>query len=84
MDPGRIPKDLLYGELAEGSCPVGHPCLHYKDICNRNIKLSDIDVNKWESCAGDRAKWRSSVRESVIRVEKRKLAEQVHQWRQKQ
>ena len=53
---GCIPKDLLYGELAEGSRPVGRPRLRYKDICKRDIKLSDIDVNKWESYAGDRAK----------------------------
>ena len=49
MDPGHIPKDLLYGELAEGSRLVGRPRLQYKDICQRNMKLSDVDVNKLES-----------------------------------
>ena len=47
MNPGHTPKDLLYGELAEGSRPVGRPRLHYKDICKRDMKLSGIDVNMW-------------------------------------
>ena len=53
-NPGCIPKDLLYGELAEGSRPVARPRLPYKDICKRDMKLSGIDVNKWESYADDR------------------------------
>ena len=45
MDPGLIPKDQLYGELAEGSRPVGRPRLRYKDICiKRGMKLSGIDA----------------------------------------
>ena len=76
MDPGRIPKDLLYGELAEGSRPVGRPRLRYKDICKRDMKLSGIDVGKWESYADDSNKWRTTVREGVNRAEERRLAEQ--------
>ena len=76
MDPGRIPKDLLYGELAEGSRPVGRPRLRYKDICKRDMKLSGIDVSKWESYADDSTKWRTTVREGVNRAEERRRAEQ--------
>ncbi|XP_063590235.1 uncharacterized protein LOC134767117 [Penaeus indicus] len=38
MDAGRIQKDLLYGELAEGIRPNGRPRLRYKDVCKRDMK----------------------------------------------
>ena len=69
----------MYGELAEGSRPVGRPRLRYKDIRKRDMKLSGIDVNKWESYADDRAKWRTTVRDDesgVMRAEERRRAEQ--------
>ena len=67
---------ILYGQLAEGSRLVGHPRLCYKDISRRDMKLSSIDVNKWESYADDHAKWRTTVQESVMRAEGRRRAEQ--------
>ena len=33
MDPGRIPKDLLYGELVDSSRTVGRLPLGFKDMC---------------------------------------------------
>ena len=83
MDPCHTPKDLMYRELAEGSRPVGHPRLHYKIICKRDMKLSDIDVHKWENYARDSAKWRSTVREGVMRVEERRRAEHVDKRRRR-
>ena len=68
----RIPKDLLYGEQAKCSLPVGRFRLRYKDICERYKKLSDIDVNKWQGYAGDRANWRTAVREDLMRAEERR------------
>ena len=62
MDPGRIPKDLLYGELAEGARPTGRPHLRYKDVCERDLKQCSIVVANWESLAKDRASWRSTVK----------------------
>ncbi|GAA6072582.1 NLR family CARD domain-containing protein 3-like [Tachysurus ichikawai] len=38
MDPGRIPKDLLYDELAEGARLTGRPRLRYKDVCKKDMK----------------------------------------------
>ena len=34
MEDGRIPKDILYGELAVGKRPRGRLHLRYKDVCN--------------------------------------------------
>ncbi|XP_071479893.1 uncharacterized protein, partial [Diadema antillarum] len=33
MEPGRIPKDMLYGELSEGFRPMRRPHLRFKDVC---------------------------------------------------
>ena len=33
MEDGRIPKDLLYGELATGKKPTERPQLCFKDVC---------------------------------------------------
>ena len=32
----RIPKDILYGELATGTRPIGRPILCFKDVCKRD------------------------------------------------
>ena len=36
-EDGRLPKDVLYGELTSGSRPVGRPMLRYKDVCKRDM-----------------------------------------------
>ena len=70
MEPGRIPKDLLYGELAEGARPAGRPRLRFRDVCKRDLKLCSIDVTSWETLAEDRQSWRSTVREGVRSAER--------------
>ena len=69
MDDGRIPKDMLYGELSEGSRPTGRPHLRFKDVCKRDMKAASIDSNTWERCADDRQLWRTTVSEGVKRAE---------------
>ncbi|RXN04373.1 putative transposon-derived [Labeo rohita] len=32
MGPGRIPRDLLYGELAKGSCQERHEIVQYRHM----------------------------------------------------
>ena len=61
MPGGRIPKDLLYGELATGSRRTGRPQLRYRDVVKRDMKAVDIDTETWENLAADRSQWRGAV-----------------------
>ena len=71
MSPGRIPKDLLYGELAAGKRKTGRPCLRFKDVCQMDMAEAKISIEDWERQADDRSAWRAAVREGV------KLAEEL-------
>ena len=65
MDEGHIPKDLLYGELATSSCPVGCPVLHFKDVCKSNMKLTDINAGSWEVLAAHHDGWCHAIHNGV-------------------
>jgi hypothetical protein len=65
MGAGRIPKDLLYGELVEGRRKTGRPKLRLKDICMRDLKRCRIDPSSWETQAADRQGWRLAVGQAV-------------------
>ena len=64
-EDGRIPKYILYGELALGRRTTGHPHLRYKDVCVRDMKAVDIDTMSWEGLAADRTKWRSAIKQHL-------------------
>jgi hypothetical protein len=55
MNDSRIPKDLLFGELSQGTQPTGRPQLRYKDVCKRDLKNLGKDLKIWEVLAS----WRS-------------------------
>ena len=58
MEDGRIPKDLLYGKLAQGKRPTARPQLQYKDVCKRDLKAMDVDLTTWEAVVSDWTAWR--------------------------
>ena len=62
MQDGRIPKDLLFGELQEGKRRVGCPQLRFKDVVKRDLKYTGIDHTTWEKEAEDRDNWKSLVK----------------------
>ena len=65
MDDGRIPKDILYGELAEGKRGAGRPQLRFRDVCKRDMKALSMDTLCWEDLAVDRSKWRNNLLRSL-------------------
>jgi hypothetical protein len=54
MEDGRIPKDLIYGELKMGKRPQDRPLLQYSDVCKRDMQDTNIDLVTWEQEAIDR------------------------------
>ena len=65
MDDGRIPKYIIYGELALGRGKTGHPNRLYKGVCVRDMKAVDIDTMSWEGLAADRTKGRSALKQHI-------------------
>ena len=73
MEDGRIPIDILYGELALGRRTTGRPHLRYKDVCVRDMKAIDIDTISWEGLAADRTKWWRSALKQHLKTGDEKL-----------
>ena len=82
MQDGRIPKDILFGELATGSRPAKRPVLRYKDVCKRDMKTGNINTADWEATAADRSSWRLAVKAS-IQTSELKSEEQWEEKRQR-
>ena len=85
MANGRIPKDMLYGELVTGTRTVGRPYLRYRDTCKRDMKVAGIDTTTWEAAADDRGHWRAVVKAGMKRGEEnRSVHEAVKREKRKQ
>ena len=64
MEDGRLPKDILYGQLVEGKRKAGGPKLRCKDVCRRDLKACNIPTSDWARLAENRGAWRHSVHEN--------------------
>ena len=71
MEDGRIPKDVLYGELVNGTCRQTNPS-RYKDLGKLDLKASAMDTATWEVVASDRSEWRPTV-EAGVKSEPRRV-----------
>ena len=74
MEDGRIPKYILYGELALGRRTTGRPHMRYKDVCVRYMKAVDIDTMSWEGLAADHTEWRSALKQHLKTGEAKLMA----------
>ena len=72
MHDGRLPKDILYGELATGSRPTGRPTLCYKDVLKRDLKASGIAPAGFEALAADRSGWRYTTKSAIKAAEQKR------------
>ena len=52
MKNGRIHINILYEELIAGKCNLGRLELLYRDVCKRDMKELNVNLNKW-----DRSPW---------------------------
>ena len=73
MGPERLPKDLLYGQLAQGSRGTGRPILRFKDVCKRDLRAAKIELESWESLADKRTEWRTAVTKGCKQAEEERM-----------
>ena len=83
MKDDRIPKQLLFGELARGTRDRGCPRKRWKDCAKDDLKSFNIDYNSWYCETQDRARWQQNVREGEAFSERQLFsrAERHHQKR---
>ena len=79
MEDGRIPKVLLFGELASGTRRTGRPTIRYKDVCKRDLKAGNFNPSKLETAASDRVSWRTTIRRVAVASEQRRITH----WQEK-
>jgi hypothetical protein len=61
MSDDRLPKALLYGELADGKRSIGGQRKRFKDSLKSSLQAFDIDTESWECLATKRSSWRSMI-----------------------
>ena len=64
MEPFRLPRQLLYGELRQGQRPRGRPKKRFKDCIKNNLKHSGTPPTELENLAQDRSAWRSLTKQA--------------------
>ena len=72
MEPDRIPRQLLYGELSEGRRKQGRPQKRYKDNVKANLAHAGLPPKQLEASAQDRVGWHMLTRRAHSSFEKKR------------
>ncbi|VDM01137.1 unnamed protein product [Schistocephalus solidus] len=74
MDDERLPKRLLYGDVATGSRRQGGQQLRYKENFKKSLRQLQINPATWEDLAQDRPAWIISVKTGAAIYESNRIA----------
>ena len=74
MQDGRIPKDVMFGQLKEGKRKRGRPKLRYTDVVKRDLHKVKVEHTKWENVAADRKVWKSKCKEGIKLAESDRIS----------
>nr|VZI53952.1 unnamed protein product [Spirometra erinaceieuropaei] len=74
MDDERLPKRLLYGDVATGSRRQGGQIRRYKDTLKSSLKRLQINPTNWDELALDRPTWRGTVKTGAAIYEANRIA----------
>ena len=69
MTNDRIPKMVLFSELASGARKRGKPILRYKDCCKEDLQVIGVTPESLQTVALDRDAWRHLVYEGLRQSE---------------
>ncbi|CAH3020267.1 unnamed protein product, partial [Porites evermanni] len=69
MQDGRIPKNVLYGELCHWNQTCRGPPRRFIEVCKRDLKAGNINPAAWEAVAVDRSHRRLAFKESTLACE---------------
>ena len=73
MEDSRIPKQLLFSELHSGKRSRGAPKKRFKDTLKASLKCFDVDPENWELQAQQRDSWRSTITNSALSYEAKRI-----------
>ena len=69
MQDGRIPKNVLYGELCHWNQTCRGPPRRFIEVCKRDLKAGNINPAAWEAVAVDRSHRRLAFKECTLACE---------------
>ena len=72
MEDNRIPKQLMFGELASGKRKQGRPLKRFKDYVMASRSHAEITPKDLEPHAHDRTGWRALTRHAMDTFEERR------------